>query len=302
MFVMDKNQLTSAIDLLLLNLAVADAGMCGVCFPFVVSSSFAQRWLYGNMGCTIYGYLGFLFGNTATCTLSAISVQRYLVVVWRHSNNQNATTVMIIVATWLQAAIWSSLPLLLPKPYDLEPFGTSCSVSWASPEPNTRLFINTMVAWFGMHFVILTFCYVGIFIAMKRGSIRARTASTRDTRNRIVSKVCFLLVVTFVVCWSPYTIFSLWLPTARVNVPTFLTALPVMLAKVSACVNPLLYIVVSQRFRQKYIQLITCRFPTAADASRNCTISMTQIRVACNEPDTQPPRRCAEENASAIFY
>ncbi|KAK7087763.1 hypothetical protein V1264_021771 [Littorina saxatilis] len=41
MFVVDK-QLTSSVDLLLLNLAIADVAMCGCCFPFVSASTFAQ--------------------------------------------------------------------------------------------------------------------------------------------------------------------------------------------------------------------------------------------------------------------
>ena len=45
-----------------------------------------QRWLFGNYGCTAYGYFGFLFGNVAICSLTAISVQRYLVVCRRHSS------------------------------------------------------------------------------------------------------------------------------------------------------------------------------------------------------------------------
>lgn len=41
MFVRD-NQFRSTVDMLLVNLAFADIGMCGLCFPFVSASNFAQ--------------------------------------------------------------------------------------------------------------------------------------------------------------------------------------------------------------------------------------------------------------------
>lgn len=41
MFVRD-NQFRSTVDMLLINLAFADIGMCGLCFPFVSASNFAQ--------------------------------------------------------------------------------------------------------------------------------------------------------------------------------------------------------------------------------------------------------------------
>ncbi|XP_046548606.1 visual pigment-like receptor peropsin [Haliotis rubra] len=70
MFLTEK-KLRSSVDILLLNLAIADIGMTGVCFPFTVSSNVAQQWLYGDVGCTIYGFLGFIFGNATISTLSA---------------------------------------------------------------------------------------------------------------------------------------------------------------------------------------------------------------------------------------
>ncbi|XP_070206175.1 visual pigment-like receptor peropsin [Littorina saxatilis] len=273
MFVVDK-QLTSSVDLLLLNLAIADVAMCGCCFPFVSASTFAQHWLFGEAGCTVYGYLGFLFGNAAICTLTAISVQRYLVVCKRRSNGRGLTTAITIVFIWLQSITWSSLPLLLPKPYALEPFGTSCSVAWATTEPNTRIFIYTMASWVLFHFIVLAGCYVSIFLKTRRDVL---TTSSRGHQDLLVSKVssirptaalkviCFVLVVAFIVCWSPYTLFSLWFSSFSTVVPPIVTILPVMLAKVSACINPFLYIVVSTRFRNKYLSLIWCQKTATVD-------------------------------------
>ncbi|XP_076452268.1 visual pigment-like receptor peropsin [Babylonia areolata] len=265
MFATNKG-LNSSVDVLLLNLAVADLGMCGLCFPFVSASSFGQRWLFGEAGCVAYGYMGFLFGNAAIFTLTAISVQRYLVVCRRHSNDRGVGTTLTLLVIWGQAVAWSSLPLMLPRAYALEPFMTSCTLAWASEDRAMRIFIYSLVSWMGLLFLVFVACYLSIYFTSRRG-LRAIPATTScfSRRRRIgdllVSKVCFLLVLAFVVCWVPYAVFSLCYSavTSTIRFPPFLTTLPVVLAKMSPCINPLLYLIVSQRFRQRYMAALTCR-------------------------------------------
>ncbi|XP_025088974.1 visual pigment-like receptor peropsin [Pomacea canaliculata] len=256
MFVRD-NQFRSTVDMLLVNLAFADIGMCGLCFPFVSASNFAQRWLFGESGCTAYGFAGFLFGNTTIFTLSAISVQRYLVVCKRWPNVRNINTlVTVVMTTWFQALLWSSLPLLLPKPYDLEPFGTSCTVSWASDHHGTKIFVRSLVAWVTLHFLVMAFCYTHIYVCSRRALTKV---SSRSYQDLLVSKICFILVTAFAICWSPYMILSSLSLSSLSEAWPLLSALPVMMAKLSSCVNPVLYILVSRRFRQRYLETITCR-------------------------------------------
>ena len=41
------------------------------------------------------------------------------------SDERTSSSLVLAMGTWLQALIWSSLPLFLPKPYDYEPFKVS---------------------------------------------------------------------------------------------------------------------------------------------------------------------------------
>ncbi|KAL8584778.1 hypothetical protein ACOMHN_035697 [Nucella lapillus] len=254
MFLKDRD-LSSSVDVLLLNLAVVDLAMCGCYFPFVSASSFAQRWLFGEAGCIAYGYMGFLFGNVSIFSLTAISVQRYLVICKRHSNYRGAWTFVILAVVWLQGVLWSSLPLLLPESYAPEPFMTSCTLAWASRDRSMRIFIYSVVGWIGILFLILVSCYLSIYLTTRRDLI---TTSSRGHNDLLVSKICFFLVVAFVVCWGPYAVFSVLYPHSSHRLPPILTTVPVVLAKMSSCVNPLLYVVVSQRFRQRYLAVLCC--------------------------------------------
>ncbi|KAK7087764.1 hypothetical protein V1264_021772 [Littorina saxatilis] len=119
-----------------------------------------------------------------------------------------------------------------------------------------------MASWVLFHFIVLAGCYVSIFLKTRRDVL---TTSSRGHQDLLVSKICFVLVVAFIVCWSPYTLFSLWFSSFSTVVPPIVTILPVMLAKVSACINPFLYIVVSTRFRNKYLSLIWCQKTATVD-------------------------------------
>ena len=49
-----------------------------------------------------------------------------------------------------------------------------------------------------------------------------------------------------------------------------ITILLIPLLQMSSCINPLVYIVVSKRFRQQYLRLITCRRWTVCADEQTC--------------------------------
>ncbi len=64
----------------IINLAVVDILKSSSGLPLVVASSFNGRWLFGQIGCTFYGFTGGIFGLTSLATLSIMSIERYTIV------------------------------------------------------------------------------------------------------------------------------------------------------------------------------------------------------------------------------
>ncbi|XP_067672404.1 visual pigment-like receptor peropsin [Haliotis asinina] len=273
MFVREKRFRTS-VDALLLNLSISDLGMTALCFPFIISANFAQEWIHGSTGCTMYGFVSFLFGNASISTLSAISVERYLIICRHYAETilqRRMSLVKIFGIIWFQAFIWAMLPITTGVEYAVEPFQTSCTVDWRGKSLRSRLFIlGLVILVLGVNSLIMFFCYICIFCKAKM-EFRRR----REIQNVVVTKICFVLVVAFFVCWAPYAVVSLMGSYGNPHtIPRVLTVVPVVFAKLSTCLNPVFYVVISKRFRKRYLDTIKCKKQNRLYPSSIITIQM----------------------------
>ncbi|XP_046569357.1 visual pigment-like receptor peropsin [Haliotis rubra] len=281
MFVREK-QFRTSVDALLLNLSISDLGMTGLCFPFIISANFAQEWLHGSIGCTMYGFLSFLFGNGSISTLSAISVERYLIICRHYEETilqRRMALVKILGIIWFQAFVWAMLPITTGVEYTLEPFQMSCTVDWKGKSLRSRLFIlGLVVLVLGVNTLIMLFCYICIFYTARKERRRRR-----EIQNVVVTKICFFLVVAFFVCWAPYAVVSLMGSYGNPHtIPRVITVVPVIFAKLSTCLNPVMYVVISKRFRKRYLDTIKCKKRNRLYPSSIVTVQMTLRQYQTN--------------------
>ena len=61
--------------------------------------------------------------------------------------------------------------------------------------------------------------------------------------------MCAVMIGAFLVCWTPYATISM-ISMCGVSVSTQVTALPTMFAKLSCALNPVIYALMSSRFRE----------------------------------------------------
>ena len=64
----------------LINLAIADLGKLFVKVLMNWISSAHRRWMFGDMGCDLYGIFGGLFGFTTIMTTVLMSAERYFII------------------------------------------------------------------------------------------------------------------------------------------------------------------------------------------------------------------------------
>ncbi|XP_071115984.1 opsin-5-like [Haliotis cracherodii] len=307
MFLREKKFRTS-VDTLLFNLSISDLGMTAVCFPFVISSSFAQEWIHGDVGCTMYGFLSFLFGNGSISTLSAISVERYLVICRKYQGyREDILRGHVLPFVEMQGRNVTlqednarprvaRVVTLFPRQHklavichDLSPIKrawdemerglrqdqnqpTSCSVDWQGRSLSARIFIfGLVVLVLGVNTCIMIFCYVCIYYTARKERFRRRAI-----QDIVITKTCFLLVVSFFVCWTPYAVKSIWESYGNPrSLPPFFAVGPVIFAKLSSCLNPMLYVLMSKRFRKRYLDTIKCKKRNRMYPSSITTIQMT---------------------------
>ena len=97
----------------LANLAVADLLQSILGMPLIATSAFHNKWIFGDVLCTLSGITNSLFCITSMLTLSAISVDRWLAIVYP-LHHQTFLTVSrakcIIIYVWVQALLVALFP------------------------------------------------------------------------------------------------------------------------------------------------------------------------------------------------
>lgn len=107
--------LRDVTGMFLANLAVADLLQSTFGMPLIAASAFHRQWIFGEALCTISGLTNSLFCITSVLTLSAISVDRWLAIVYPLKYQAWLTVVrarIVLAYIWLQALSVGVLPVL----------------------------------------------------------------------------------------------------------------------------------------------------------------------------------------------
>ncbi|XP_023223957.1 visual pigment-like receptor peropsin isoform X3 [Centruroides sculpturatus] len=249
--------LLSPTTTLLINLAIADLGICLFGFPFSSSSSFANKWLYGDGGCQWYAFMGFLFGSAHIATLVALGLDRYFVLCNLNTRRRLIFRryYLMIIVIWIYALFWSVMPLLGWGRYNLEPSLTTCTIDWRHNDTSYKSFLSTyFIFGYVIPCIIIATSY---FIATKRIksdkiTITDISIPIRDRwdNERHMTLTIVFIIIGFLLAWTPYAILCMWTVFADPStVPSFLTLLPPLFAKASTVFNPFIYFFTNPHIR-----------------------------------------------------
>ncbi|XP_071115191.1 opsin-5-like [Haliotis cracherodii] len=271
-FYKNKKLLKNPQNLFIFNLTVSDLGISLFGYPLTTTSCFAQRFLFGELGCIIQGVTTFTFALADMKTLVALSVYRYIYLCWPHLKYRLTIefTRMVIAGLWLYSLFWTLMPLFGWSRYVLEPFGTSCSIDWTLKSHAGRAYTLCLIFFcFIVNIGIMTFSYVKVVFATRRLMKRlkaTRTAVSIDEalEERNISKehrlvwISMAMVVSFAILWSPYAILSNVFAYVD-NIPPWVSTIPTMFCKSSCLLNPVIYCMFNQDFRNCVIGIFSRR-------------------------------------------
>ena len=257
----------SASSYLILSISVSDFLSCAVAVPFSMVIHFQKEWPFGMAGCQAHAFMIFLLALVSITHLVAISVGKYLTItrsLTRESYFNKRTVLLIIAASWMYSLVFSAAPLLGWSRYDLEGNNETCSIKWESSLPGDRVyFVVIFIACYFLPLTVISFCYCKIYQVSKRvvgntsrmGGL-ALTMTQALTKKHRESAMHFLIVIAaFMLSWSPYAIVSLLLILRGYLNPIATSACSVF-AKISFLLNPVLYAIISRKFRQRVILAI----------------------------------------------
>ncbi|XP_068206563.1 visual pigment-like receptor peropsin isoform X2 [Palaemon carinicauda] len=258
--------------ILLLNVAICDLGISITGYPYTTVSAYVGRWIWGDTMCRVSGFLCFTLNEVQMNTLVFIAIFRYVTVChaeFRHMLTNDLAKKCVAIA-WLYSIFWTAPPLIGWSRYILEPYSVSCSTDWHDRSPSGIAYSVCLVVFcYVVQVALLVLCYHGILTKSRKLQLRHPETNPKlylQNEEEFVqpySVKCFdcicicetsfqngvekhvlmmnlLMVVSFLVFWTPYAIISL-ISIFKKDLKIFWYIFPTIFAKTSCMMNPIIY-------------------------------------------------------------
>ncbi|KAM4852537.1 LOW QUALITY PROTEIN: melanopsin [Thomomys bottae] len=264
--------LRTPANMFILNLAVSDFFMSFTQAPVFFASSLHKQWLFGEAGCEFYAFCGALFGITSMITLTAIAMDRYLVITRPLATIGVASkrrTAFVLLGVWVYALAWSLPPFFGWSAYVPEGLLTSCSWDYMTFTPSTRTYTMLLFCFvFLLPLLLIIYCYIFIFRAIRetRRACEGCSESPRQWQQwqRLQSewktaKIALLVILLFVLSWAPYATVVLLAFAGYTHILTpYVKSVPAIIAKASTIHNPIVYAITHPKYRVAIAQQLPC--------------------------------------------
>ncbi|XP_010893574.3 rhodopsin isoform X1 [Esox lucius] len=174
-------KLRTALNYILLNLAVADLFMVVGGFTVTLSTSLQGYFFLGVTGCNIEGFFATMGGEIALWSLVVLAIERYVVVCKPMTNFRfnDKHAVVGVAFTWIMSLSCAVPPLCGWSRYIPEGMQCSCGIDYYTPTPelgNSSFVIYMFTLHFVIPLIIISFCYGRLLCTVRSSS----AAGVRD--------------------------------------------------------------------------------------------------------------------------
>jgi hypothetical protein len=257
--------LKTSANALIVNLAIADI-LASCSFGIIVVSLSKGRWIYGETACRINGFTTMTFSLASALSISAISINRYIVTVnvpaYRSIFGVKNRTLLLLILLWLFAATFGSLPLLGWSNYEYFPARGFCFWSYSTSMTYTVTFY-TLVA---PCCLAAAFCYWRIYLTIRKNTLSQspRTSTSKQISNKIKRRqeysnelserkitisICVVVLVYYTTL-APFTIVNLmviWKPGYKIS--PFVDIFTTVIAMMNHAINVFIYSILNRKYR-----------------------------------------------------
>ncbi|XP_068727126.1 melanopsin-like isoform X1 [Montipora capricornis] len=245
---------------LILSITVGDWLHAVLAYPVgvIANASQSSRGLSG-IACTWYGFITVFLSFGVILHHATFAIERAIVIQYATTSWTNARTLhFVITALWGFALMWSSFPLFGWSAY--VPDVVLCTLHWQSDDLLDRAFVYCIFSlFFFVPILIMVTSYCKIFRNVKKMTQNARdlwgekafpTQEAIQSQKK-VARMAFIMSICFLFAWTPYAAVSLyaffWKPK---RMTPYVSIIPALFAKTSACFNPVIYFMLLKTFRE----------------------------------------------------
>ncbi|XP_044581303.1 growth hormone secretagogue receptor type 1-like isoform X1 [Cotesia glomerata] len=262
----------NSTNIFLVNLSAADLCVLLICAPTVLVevNSGPQVWPLGEHMCKAVPFVELTVAHASVLTILAISFERYYAICEPLRAGYictKARATFLCFLAWVFAAVCTS-PIITMTVYSMEKDDDgselpACSTSVKSIWPMI-FFLTTIIIFFIIPLVILVVLYTVIARhLMKNPAITRGPANNLLKYRKQVVLMLGTVVISFFICLLPFRAFTLWVIvsplTAIINLGVdgyfILLYISRVMLYLNSAINPLLYNLMSTKFREGFLRL-----------------------------------------------
>ncbi|XP_050100083.1 thyrotropin-releasing hormone receptor-like isoform X2 [Anopheles aquasalis] len=316
--ILKTKDMRNSTNIFLTNLSIADLLVLLVCTPTVLVevNSPPEVWVLGEEMCKAVPFVELTVAHASVLTILAISFERYYAICEPLKAGYVCTktrALLICLAAWTVAAILTS-PILFFAEYSVQPYldgsRAAMCLTKASNGWTFTFFLMTISLFFVLPLGVLIVLYAIIarnLIASDRARLKIRL-SKPELSHKARKQVVLMLgavVLAFFTCLLPFRVLTLWI----IIVPeeTFQQLAPEryyvllyfcrIMLYLNSAVNPILYNLMSSKFRKGFLRLCSCvHWTRRGRAARKCrnrsatfTTTTTTTSTTITGNGTAPP-------------
>ncbi|XP_692413.4 melanin-concentrating hormone receptor 1 [Danio rerio] len=248
-------------DIFIFSLSIADL-LFLLGMPFLIHQLVGNgSWCFGATMCTVITALDSNSQIMSTYILTVMTLDRYLATVHPIRFNHIRTprvAVAVVALVWILSLLSITPVWMYAGLMPLRDGSMGCALLLPNPATDTY--------WFTLYQFVLAFALPLVIICVVFFKILQNMAATvaplpqhsLRVRTRKVTRMAVAICLAFFICWAPHYILQLAHLSVQRPSYAFLFAYNVAISMgyANSCINPLLYIMLSETFKRQFIVAI----------------------------------------------
>ena len=257
-------------NMFILNMAVADLLVTISVMPYSIRLLYVgNRWIggiFGEISCKIVPFLYQMSIPASIFSVMAVSIDRFFAIVYPMKLRASPKTKMATFVIWICSASYA-VPFM--NSYGIhERDGIYYCLPWFPPLGNTTslqiYYLTTFIFLYCAPLLILMVLYTLMSRKLWKRKIpgnvtEERLRSSEQEKRRVIIALISITVV-FAVFWFPAHVMHYILYFRRIDVyfkiPREIRCLCYWIGHANSCVNPCLYVLLSQGYRRHMLQIL----------------------------------------------
>ncbi|XP_048418868.1 gonadotropin-releasing hormone II receptor-like [Stegostoma tigrinum] len=268
----------SHIRNLILSLTIADLMVTVLVMPLDAVWNITVQWYAGDIACKALNFLKLFAMYASALVLVVISVDRlsavlnpFSFILATHRNK------LMLSMAWITSMLLAAPQLFIFQVQNVYGMNfTQCVTYGSFTEHWHQTFYNmfTFITLYVTPLTVMVICYSRILweLSKQMKGNRERTQNDYILKARMKTlKMTIVIVVSFIVCWTPYYLLGLWYwfnQNVLKNVPEYVSHILFLFALLHTCSDPIIYGFYTPSFRK---DILTCWRGTRAEITRNET-------------------------------